>query len=113
MAEAEDGAEALRLALAEQVDLAILDITMPRLTGIEVARELSRKKPAVRTLVLSMHDDGEYVSQALRAGAAGYVLKSAADRDLVAACRATLRGEPWLYPGAIKALSREHVGRAR
>jgi DNA-binding NarL/FixJ family response regulator len=113
VAEAEDGDEALRRALAEEVDLALLDISMPGLTGIEVAQELSRRKPAVRTLILSMHDDDDYVSQALSAGAAGYVLKSAADRELVAACRATARGEPWLYPGAIKALTRDHVDRAK
>lgn len=113
VAEASDGAEALQLALARELDLALLDVTMPRLTGIEVARELSQRKPALPTLILSMHDDHDYVSQALHAGAAGYVLKSAADREVVAACRAAIRGEPWLYRGAIKALARDHLQRAK
>jgi len=113
VAEAGDGAEAVEQALAEEVDLAILDVTMPRLTGIQAAQELSRRRPQTRLLILSMHDSEEYFFEALRAGASGYVLKSAADRDLVEACRATMRGEPFLYPGATRALIREHLERAR
>jgi DNA-binding NarL/FixJ family response regulator len=85
---------------------------MPRLTGIQAARTLSRRKPELRTLILSMHDHERYLFEALRAGASGYVLKSVADRDLVEACRATMRGESFLYPGAVKALIREHIERA-
>ncbi len=110
--EAGDGAEAVERALAHEVDLAILDVTMPRLTGIQAARELSQRKPELRTLILSMHDNERYFFEALRAGASGYVLKSVADRDLVEACRATMRGEPFLYPGAVKALIRSHLERA-
>jgi DNA-binding NarL/FixJ family response regulator len=110
--EAGDGAEAVERALAEDVHLAVLDVTMPRLTGIQ-ARALSRRKPELRTLILSMHDNERYVFEALRAGASGYVLKSVADRDLVEACRATMRGESFLYPGAVKALIREHLERAK
>ncbi len=113
VAEAGDGAEAVELALDEEVDLAILDVTMPRLTGIQAAREISQRRPALRTLILSMHDNEQYFFEALRAGASGYVLKSVADRDLVEACRATMRGEPFVYPGAIRALIREHLERAR
>lgn len=113
VAEAGDGAEAVQRALDQDVDLAILDVTMPRLTGIQAARELSLRKPALRTLILSMHDNERYFFEALRAGASGYVLKSVADRDLVEACRATMRGEPFLYPGAVKALIRDHLERAR
>jgi DNA-binding NarL/FixJ family response regulator len=64
-------------------------------------------------LILSMHDNEQYLFEALRAGASGYVLKSVADRDLVEACRATMRGEPFLYPGAVRALMRDFVDRAR
>ena len=112
-AEASDGAEAVERALAEDVDLAVLDVTMPRLTGIQAARVLSRRRPELRTLILSMHDNERYVFEALRAGASGYVPKSVADRDLVEACRATMRGEPFLYPGAVRALMRDFVERAR
>jgi DNA-binding NarL/FixJ family response regulator len=111
--EASDGAEAVERALDENVDLAILDVAMPRLTGLQAARELSKRRPDLRTLILSMHDNERYFFEALRAGASGYVLKSAADRDLVEACRATMRGEPFVYPGAVKALIRDHLERVK
>jgi DNA-binding NarL/FixJ family response regulator len=113
VAEAGDGAEAVREALARDVDLAVLDVTMPRLTGLQAARELSQRKPALRVLILSMHENEQYFFEALRAGASGYVLKSVADRDLVEACRATMRGEPFIYPSAAKALIRDFLERAR
>jgi DNA-binding NarL/FixJ family response regulator len=113
VAEAGDGAEAVQVALANDLDLAVLDVTMPRLTGIQAARELSQQRPELRTLILSMHDNEQYFFEALRAGASGYVLKSVADRDLVEACRATMRGEPFVYPGAVRALIREHLERTR
>ena len=113
VAEAGDGAEAVERALSDEVELAVLDVSMPRLTGIQAARELSQRRPEVRSLILSMHDNERYFFEALRAGASGYVLKSVADRDLVEACRAAMRGEPFLYPGAIKALIRDHLERAR
>jgi DNA-binding NarL/FixJ family response regulator len=109
VAEAGDGREALRLGEEEPVDLAVLDVSMPRLTGLQVARELASRRPDLPTLILSMHDNEEYLFEALRAGASGYVLKSAADHDLIEACRAALRGETFLYPRAIKALVREFV----
>ncbi len=113
VAEASDGSEALERALAEDVHLAILDVSMPRLTGIQAARELARRRPELRILILSMHDNERYFFEALRAGASGYVLKAAADRDLVEACRATMRGEPFLYPDAVTALIRDYLERAR
>ena len=113
VAEVGDGAQAVARAVEGGVDLAILDITMPRMTGLQAARELGRRAPGVRTLILSMHDNEQYLFEALRAGAAGYVLKSVADRDLVEACRATMRGEPFLYAGAVRALIRDHLARAR
>jgi len=113
VAEAGDGAEAIAKARSQEIDLAILDIAMPRLTGLQAARELSRLRPGLRILMLSMHDNEQYFFEALKAGAAGYVLKSVADRDLIQACRAAMRGEPFLYPGAVTALIRNYLDRLR
>jgi DNA-binding NarL/FixJ family response regulator len=113
VAEAADGAEAVALAGRGDVDLAILDVSMPRLTGLQAAAQLRRSRPDLRVLLLSMHDNDRYLFEALAAGASGYVLKSAADRDLVHACRAAMRGEPFLYPDAVRALVRDHLERAR
>jgi DNA-binding NarL/FixJ family response regulator len=112
VAEAGDGAEAVAKGLEEGVDLAVLDVSMPRMTGIQAASELSRRRPELRLLMLSMHDNEQYFFEALKAGASGYVLKSAADRDLVEACRATMRGEPFIYPAAVTALIRDHLDKA-
>ena len=113
VAEASDGAQAVEAALHEEIDLAILDISMPRLTGIQVTRQLAEQRPDLRVLILSMHDNEQFFFEALRAGASGYVLKSAAHEDLVAACRATMRGEPFLYPRGVAALVREHLQQGR
>ncbi|MEV5101453.1 response regulator [Streptomyces massasporeus] len=113
VAEADDGAEAVARARQHRPDLAVLDIAMPRLTGLQAARELSRTCPETRILILTMYDNEQYFFEALGAGASGYVLKSVADRDLVEACRATMRGEPFLYPGAVDALIRDHLDRVR
>ncbi|MGA5145088.1 response regulator [Streptomyces griseoincarnatus] len=113
VAEAADGAEALELAREHRPDLAVLDIAMPRLTGLQAARELSRTLPETRILVLTMYDNEQFFFEALAAGASGYVLKSVADRDLVEACHATMRGEPILYPGAVNALIHNYLGLAR
>ncbi|MDQ3676261.1 MAG: response regulator transcription factor [Actinomycetota bacterium] len=112
VAEASDGAEAIQQSLAGKIDLAILDISMPRMTGLQAALELGRLKPHMAIVFLSMHDSEQYLYEALRAGAAGYVLKSVADRDLVEACRAAIRGEPFLYPGAMRAIIRDYLQRA-
>ncbi|MGW3912505.1 response regulator [Streptomyces sp. NPDC005070] len=113
VAEAGDGAEAIDLARTHDVDLAVMDIAMPRMTGLQATRELLALKPHVRVLMLTMHDNEQYFFQALKAGASGYVLKSVADRDLVAACRAAMRDEPFLYPGAVTALVRNYLDRVR
>ena len=113
VAEAGDGAEAVKTALAEGVDLAVLDVSMPRMTGLQAAAELSRREPKMRVLMLSMHDDERYFFEALKAGASGYVLKTAANRDLIEACRAAMRGEPFLYPAAVTALIRDYLERAQ
>ncbi|WP_351231586.1 response regulator transcription factor [Streptomyces sp. NPDC002133] len=112
VAEAGDGAEAVEAARTHHPDLAILDIAMPRLTGLQAARELSRSQPGTRILMLTMYDNEQYFFEALAAGASGYVLKSVADRDLVEACHATMRGEPFLCPGAANALIRHYLDRA-
>ena len=111
VAVAGDGVEALRTALAEEPDLAVLDVSMPKMTGIQVAAELARQRPAIRVLILSMHDNEQYFFEALKAGASGYVLKSAANRDLIDACRAALRGETFIYPPAARALIRDYLDR--
>ena len=113
VAEAEDGSEAVEKAIANHVDLAILDVSMPRLTGLQATAELLRRHPSVRVLILSVHDSEQYFFEALKAGASGYVLKTAANRDLVEACRASMRGEPFLYPGAVTAIVRDYLDRAR
>jgi DNA-binding NarL/FixJ family response regulator len=112
VAEAGDGAEAVEVALTEEVDLAVLDVAMPRMTGLQAAGELHRRRPELRTLMLSMYDSEQYFFEALKAGSSGYVLKSAADKDLVEACRAAMRGEPFLYPAAVTALIRDYLDRA-
>ena len=113
VAEAGDGAHALELVTAVNVDLAVLDVAMPRMTGLQAAAALTQRDPALKVLMLSMYDSEQYLYEALRAGASGYVLKSAADRDLVEACRAAIRGEPFLYPAAVTALIRDYLQRAR
>jgi DNA-binding NarL/FixJ family response regulator len=113
VAEAADGSQAVEMALANDVDLAILDVSMPRLTGLQATLELRRRAPKVRVLILSVHESEQYFFEALRAGASGYVLKTAANRDLVEACRASMRGEPFLYPGAVTALIRDYIDRAK
>jgi DNA-binding NarL/FixJ family response regulator len=113
VAEAADGTEAVAAATAGGVDLAVLDIAMPQMTGIQAARQIARSAPDVRILILSMYDNEQYFFEALRAGASGYVLKSVADRDLIEACRAAMRGETFLYPGAVTALIRDYLERDR
>ena len=111
VAEATDGAEAVERALAEDIDLAILDISMPRMTGLQAAQELAHRRPQLRLLILSMYDNEQFLFEALKAGASGYVLKSGADDDIVEACRAAMRGESFLYPSAVNTLVRAFVDR--
>ena len=111
VAEAADGAEARDLAVRERPDLAILDVKMPNLTGLQATREIKRQAPEVSVLILSMHDDERYLFEALKAGASGYVLKAQADTDLLAAIRAVQRGEPFLTPEAQRTLIRDVLER--
>jgi DNA-binding NarL/FixJ family response regulator len=113
VAEVADGREAVEVVRArDDIHLAVLDIAMPRLTGLQAAREIAGTRPGVRMIMLSVHDSEQYFFEALRVGASGYVLKTAADRDLVEACRAAMRGEPFLFPGAVRALVRDYLERA-
>jgi DNA-binding NarL/FixJ family response regulator len=107
VAEASDGVEALEQALAQRPDVAVLDVGMPRMTGLQAAREIKAHAPDTHVLMLSMHDDERYVFEALKAGASGYVLKREADQDLVSALRALERGEPFLTNAAEGSLVRE------
>jgi DNA-binding NarL/FixJ family response regulator len=111
VAEAADGAEARELAIRERPDLAILDVKMPKLTGLQATREIKLQAPEVAVLILSMHDDERYLFEALKAGASGYVLKAQADTDLLAAIRAVERGEPFLTPEAQRTLIRDVLER--
>jgi DNA-binding NarL/FixJ family response regulator len=112
VAEAADGAEAVKRALAGDIHLAILDVSMPRMTGLQAARELAHRRPELRLLMLSMYDNEQFLFEALKAGASGYVLKSGADDDIVDACRAAMRGQSFLYPSAVSALVRDFLDRA-
>jgi len=113
VAEAEDGAAAVKAALGEDVHLAILDVAMPKLTGIQAAVELQKRKPELKLLMLSMYDSEQFLFESLRAGASGYVVKSDADHDIVDACRRTMRGQSFLYPTAVTALVRDYLERRR
>jgi DNA-binding NarL/FixJ family response regulator len=107
VAEAADGVEAVEQALAVRPDLCILDVGMPRLTGLQAAREIRSHLPNARVLMLSMHDDEHYLFEALKAGASGYVLKREADQDLVGAIRAVGNGEAFLTNAAERSIIRE------
>jgi DNA-binding NarL/FixJ family response regulator len=109
--EASDGIEARDLVVSERPDIAILDVKMPRLTGLQATREIREAAPEVSVLILSMHDDERYLFEALKAGASGYVLKSQADEDLLEAIAAVERGEPFLTPDAQRALIKDVLER--
>lgn len=103
--EAASGEQALELAAREQPDVVLMDIAMKGITGLEAAALMRERVPSVRVVILSMHSGEEYVLQALRAGAAGYLLKDAATGELELALRSVMRGESWLSP----AVSRQVV----
>jgi len=106
IAEASDGVEAFEQALATRPGVCVLDVGMPRMTGLQATREIRAHLPDAQVLILSMHDDERYLFEALKAGAAGYVLKREADQDLVGALRAIARGEPFLTNAAERTLIR-------
>jgi DNA-binding NarL/FixJ family response regulator len=111
VAEAEDGVDAVEKTLEHRPDVVVLDVSMPRMTGLQATHEIKQQAPETQVLILSMHDDERSLFEALRAGAAGYVLKRAADQDLVDAVRAAGRGEPFLTASAQQTLIRDFLDR--
>jgi DNA-binding NarL/FixJ family response regulator len=111
VAEATDGLEAVERAMSPEVHLAVLDVAMPALTGLQAAREIATRRPDLPILILSMYDREQYFFEALASGASGYVLKREADHDIVGACRAALRGQPFIYPQVMSTLMQRHLER--
>jgi DNA-binding NarL/FixJ family response regulator len=109
--EAQDGHEAVRLVGQLTPDVAVLDVTMQRLNGVEALRQIKRDHPRTAVVMLSMHDNEAYVIQALQAGAAGYVLKRTAATELAAAIRAAYVGEVYLHPGVAKRVVSDYLQR--
>lgn len=112
VAEAADGHEAVRLSRKHEVDIAVVDIGMPMLNGIDAAREILKQSPASHVVVLTMYEEEAYVLEALRAGIRGYVLKAQAAADLVAAIREVLRGAVYLSPGISKTVVDAYMGKS-
>ena len=112
VAEVDDGAGAVARCLDGDIHLALLDVSMPRLTGLQAAREISRRCPGTRILMLSMYDKEQYFFEALAAGASGYVAKRAADKDIIEACRSAMRGEVFVYPDALNKLLHQKLARS-
>jgi len=96
--EAQDGKEALELCLCERPDLVLMDLRMPRMDGLEATRQLKRHHPQMSVLVMTMHENADYLLEALRAGAAGYILKDASQEDVISAIRRALSGESPFAP---------------
>jgi DNA-binding NarL/FixJ family response regulator len=112
VAEADDGVAAVDETLREDPDVAILDVAMPRMTGIQATREIKSRRPRTAVVLLSMHDDERYLFDAFRAGASGYVLKRAADEELIEAIRAVAVGKPHLPATTQSALVKEWLNHA-
>jgi DNA-binding NarL/FixJ family response regulator len=113
VAEAEDGQEAVRLAVQLRPEVAVVDLTMPRLNGVEAIHQIKRDAPEVEVVVLSVHDSEAYIVQALRAGAAGYVLKRNAATELAAAIRAARDGQAYLHPSIARRVIDDYLSRIR
>jgi len=111
VAEAEDGQIAVQLANQLRPDVAVVDLTMPRLNGVEAIRQIRRDLPDTEVVVLSVHDSEPYVVQALRAGAAGYVLKRNAATELAAAIRAAHDGQAYLHPSIARRVIDDYLSR--
>jgi DNA-binding NarL/FixJ family response regulator len=109
VAEASDGREAVRQTLALQPDVVVLDIGMPLLNGIEATRQIARRFPNVNILILSMHSEEAYITQAMKAGARGYLLKDSADTDLIRAVGAVSAGKSFFSPAAAKVMLDDYV----
>lgn len=110
--EAADGEEALRVAERVRPDIVLMDITMPGMDGLEATRQLKRRQPHVRVIMLTMHEDEEFLRQVLAAGGSGYLLKKAAESELLSAIRAVHRGEAFIYPSLTRVLIEGYLRQA-
>jgi two-component system response regulator NreC len=111
--EAQDGRQAIQEAQRLQPDIVLMDITMPDMNGIEATKQIKRNLPTARILILTMHEHDEYVFQALRAGASGYMLKEAADTDLISALHIIQSGQFYLSPAAQSVMVGDYLQRVR
>ncbi|MBI3789049.1 MAG: response regulator transcription factor, partial [Ignavibacteriales bacterium] len=111
--EAADGETAVRVASLKKPDVAILDISMPKLNGIEATRIIKQRFPNMKVLILTIHEDEEYVYQIIRAGANGYMLKNAEKKEILTAVRAVLNEEPFFSPGIGKLIIEKFIKRAK
>ena len=109
--EAENGEEAVERVVGLKPDIALLDVNMPKLDGLEALRRLKAASSQAKVLILSMYDDEGYLRRALETGASGYILKNAADSELMAALRAAARGEVYVYPSLTHLLVNRYLGR--
>ena len=111
-AEAEDGRQAVALAASMKPDVAVLDIGMPNLNGIEAAQQITAGESGAAVVILSMHSDESYILRALKAGARGYLLKDSAESDLVRAIHAVAEGKSFFSPTVSKVLLEDYVRKA-
>ena len=111
IAEAANGREALQLAEEHRPDIAVMDVGMPHLNGLEAARQIVAKAPETRVIILSMHSDESYVVRALKAGARGYLLKDSAEADLVDAIKAVRNGKTFFSPAIAEVLNRDYMSK--
>lgn len=109
IAEASDGRETVELALQHGPDVAVIDVAMPRLNGIDAAREIIAKRPEIAVVILSMHSDEGYVLRALKAGARGYLLKDSPEADLIGAIKAVDEGKAFFSPAISKMLAEDYL----
>lgn len=109
--EAQDGRQAINTTMSLQPDIVLMDITMPDMNGIEATKQIKRVAPEVKVLVLTMHENDEYVFQALRAGASGYILKEAADTELITALHVLRSGQFYLSPSAQSVIVGDYLQR--
>ena len=109
--EAEDGREAIRKAEELHPDVVVMDIAMPDLNGLEATRRLKKRFPGMKIIILTVHNNEEYVLETLRAGASGYLVKKAAPTDLISAIQAAYRGESFLSPSISRTVIDEYLGK--
>jgi len=111
--EAQDGQEAVEKVAQSHPDVVVMDLTMPRLNGLEAMRRIKKQAPGVEVLILSRHSSEEYVVQALQAGASGYILKASATQDLMSAVRAVFRGQSFLSPSISRNVIDDYLWRVK